>query len=156
MKLSIVLAVLVAGLCGQAQADVNVVGKNGNNYSSQSTSKDSVRLSEKKPYNNLVNSNCKELEHISKSIMHARINGAPISQMQAKANDMYTNARSPVKGDKFFNYTLNKVIISAYAEKNIPSANDVKGREKLKNNFSHNQKQMCILYLNQIASKSQK
>lgn len=152
MKFKIAMGLVLAGLCVHSYADLVVVGKNqANTNSAQPTSSNnSSKLPKNKPLNSLVSKNCNEMSMIANKAITARLDGERVHTIQAKVEEMYHGSSSPVKNDKLFNYMAHKVVLSAYAEKNIPPSNDLKARNALKANFTHNQKVMCVEYMNQI------
>lgn len=152
MKIKIAMGLVLAGLCVHSYADLIVVGKNqANTNSAQPTSSNnSSKLPKNKPLNSLVSKNCNEMSMIANKAITARLNGERVHTIQAKVEEMYHGSSSPVKNDKPFNIMAHKVVLSAYSEKNLPKEGDLKGRNTLKNNFSHNQKMMCIEHFNRF------
>jgi len=153
MKLKTAIVLVLAGLCSQSYAELVVVGKNQANSNNQPVPNNSGKLPKSKPSNSTVAKNCNEMAMIARSAMTSRLDGERVHTIQAKVEAMYNDSNSPVKNDKTFNFLAHKVVLSAYSEKNIPPSNDLKARNALKNNFSHNQRIMCIEYLNTITNK---
>lgn len=151
MKLNIVLIISLVGVCGQCFAEIMVVGKNHEKQRNQLALNNSTTMPKSKASNKDISKKCNELAMIARTAITARLNGERVHSNQAKVEELYHGSSSPVKNDKPFNILAHKVVLSAYSEKNLPKEGDLKGRNTLKNNFSHNQKMMCIEHYNRFS-----